>query len=350
MVELFAAGGVIVDNVVAPDGRVHLETMGGNAVYAAAGARLWSGSVGIVANVPSNYPRHWLDALRDAGLRLDGITEMDEAVTRSEWLIYRADGSRIDHLHAPRGFRDELGIGAIRLTPQEIAGLERSLRALPVDGLDYAAFRRRHPIAPDQLPQAFVAARGAHLAPEQTASQIGLARRLRRNGTFVTTDPGFHATTMADDVLGQLLAGVDAFLPSEAEQLALCPELAPAAALRAWAARGVRVAGVKLGARGSCLFDRARDEMIDTPALGVVARDPTGAGDAYCGGFLAGFVRSGDVRIAACCATVSASFAIEAFGPFHLLTTTRVAARARLGDFVREAGLTDVADCLHLLA
>ncbi len=155
---------------------------------------------------------------------------------------------------------------------------------------------------------------------------------------------------MADDRLGSLLASVDAFLPSEVELRALCPGIGMRAALRGWARRGVGVAGVKLGARGSCLFDRASGVVIEMPAAKFVARDPTGAGDAFCGGFLGGFLRTGSVRAAACCAAVSASFAIEAFGPFHLLATTREAARARLAAFARDADLADAVQILRALA
>jgi len=350
MVALFTAGGIIVDNVVAADGSVQLETMGGNAVYAAGGARLWIEPVGVVANVPANYPRHWLGALRDAGLRTEGVSVLSETVVRSEWFIYRADGSRIDHLHAPSGILGDLGYGATRLTSIEIAALEARLRALPSDGLSYAEFRRRHPVGLDRLPASFAAARGVHLAPEQPSVQIALARRLRSKACYITTDPGFHAHTMRDDQLGNLLASVDAFLPSEVELRALCPELGMRAALQRWVVRGVGVAGVKLGARGACVFDGASGAVIDMPAAKIVARDPTGAGDAFCGGFLGGFLRTGSVRVASCCAAVSASFAIEAFGPFHLLATTRDAARARLAAFARDAELADAALILRALA
>ena len=70
--------------------------------------------------------------------------------------------------------------------------------------------------------------------------------------------------------------------------------------------------------------------LLEVPALPVVAIDPTGAGDAFCGGFLAGLMRTGDAFAAACFGTVSASFAVEAFGPFHLLGATPGSAAERL--------------------
>jgi ribokinase len=61
----------------------------------------------------------------------------------------------------------------------------------------------------------------------------------------------------------------------------------------------------------------------------VDARDPTGAGDSFCGGFLAGWLRHGDLREAALCGTVSASFTVEAPGLQAIQTATPNAAADR---------------------
>ena len=52
MPEVFTVGGLSIDNIVAADGSVHCNVMGGNAVYSAAGARLWLDDVGVVGLVP----------------------------------------------------------------------------------------------------------------------------------------------------------------------------------------------------------------------------------------------------------------------------------------------------------
>lgn len=46
--------------------------------------------------------------------------------------------------------------------------------------------------------------------------------------------------------------------------------------------------------------------------------DPTGAGNAFLGGFTVSFCESGDPREASICGTVAASFALEQFGPANL--------------------------------
>ena len=58
--------------------------------------------------------------------------------------------------------------------------------------------------------------------------------------------------------------------------------------------------------------------------------DLTGAGDAFCGGFLAGLHLTGDLASAAAFGTVSASFAVEGEGIGRLMAATRQEAEARL--------------------
>jgi sugar/nucleoside kinase (ribokinase family) len=71
------------------------------------------------------------------------------------------------------------------------------------------------------------------------------------------------------------------------------------------------------------------------PVVSVRAVDPTGAGDAFCGGFLAGVCATGDVLMAARQGAVSASFAIERNGLDGLARADRREAAARLSSLVR---------------
>ena len=328
MVEAFTCGGIGIDNVVAADGAVQLETMGGNAVYSAAGAKLWLDAVGIVGLVARNYPPVWLERLAAAGIDVAGITTLAEAVDCSEWFFYRADGSRADGLHAVAGAFQAFGLVPPRISPLDARRFEEHLRAHP-GGRSFAELRRDNPVEARHVPGAFRSARGVHLAPNALPAQRDMARTLARDGVLVTADPGAHAAEPARDGLATLLAHVAAFLPSAKELAVLAPRVADDTALRLLNEAGAPVAVVKRGAAG-CLVRDGGARLLEVPALPVVAIDPTGAGDAFCGGFLAGLMRTGDAFAAACFGTVSASFAVEAFGPFHLLEARRDEARARL--------------------
>jgi sugar/nucleoside kinase (ribokinase family) len=67
--------------------------------------------------------------------------------------------------------------------------------------------------------------------------------------------------------------------------------------------------------------------------------DPTGAGDAFCGGFLAGLKKTYDPLRAALHGNVAASLAIEGTGALYTLDVAPGLAEARLDaltDLVRE--------------
>ena len=93
----------------------------------------------------------------------------------------------------------------------------------------------------------------------------------------------------------------------------------------------------KLGARGSFVYDARTANGFLVPAYPSTVVDATGAGDAYCGGFMAGLHLSGDPATAALYAAVSASFAIEAHGALAGLHAARTAALGRV-DWLRGQG------------
>lgn len=339
MVRLFAAGGVIIDNVVTADGAVKRDTLGGNGVYSAAGARLWLDDVGIVAVVPRNYPRHWLDALRDAGIDSTGITSLQESVGCSEWMFYRSDGSRADHLYAEPGTFEACGLSGDHLDPDQAAAFEAHLRARPAGGQDFAAFRRRNPVRSTDVPAHYRSAQGVHLAPNLPAAQYGMARDLRSPGRRITLDPGSHALDLAAGPLSELLPLLDAILPSEQELRAMAPGMSRADGLVSLLEAGAPIAVVKLGAAGAMLACRTLPSGLAIPVLPVQVVDPTGAGDAFCGGFLAGLLATSDPLCAALCGTASASFAVESFGPFRMLAARRDEVLARWWSLARSCEL-----------
>ncbi len=69
-----------------------------------------------------------------------------------------------------------------------------------------------------------------------------------------------------------------------------------------------------------------------SPAQPVPTVDPTGAGDAFSGGFLAGLVETGDPVTAARFGAISAAQVVGAFGADGALPADRAGARAALGE------------------
>jgi ribokinase len=129
-----------------------------------------------------------------------------------------------------------------------------------------------------------------------------------------------------------LLHGLDAFLPSEREARSFFP----AAGEDIWeiaekfAEMGPAYVIIKLGAAGQILYDRELDIRLRIPAYPAKVHDVTGAGDAFCGGFLVGLVSTGDAREAALYGTISASLVVEGSGALFALDAAPGLPAARL--------------------
>ena len=306
-----ACGGILIDSVVTACGRVNENALGGNAVYAAAALRLWlgAGQVGIVGHVPANYSQHLLDRLRAAGILTDGIRRSQVPVRGPEWFFYAPDGTRRDEVSSPDdGEADP----------------------------DFPTFRRSHPILPAHVPAEWRAAKGMHLAGNDPAATLDLAIEMR--GARVTLDPGARAADLAASPdLDQVLSAVTAVIPSQKELQILMPGQPHEAALMALHHAGAHLALVKLGGDG-ILLRQPDGHLTPIPALTVTALDPTGAGDSFCGGFLAGLLLTDDPLTAACMGTVAASFAVEGFGPDTLLTAPSDQRNHRFADLAARIG------------
>jgi sugar/nucleoside kinase (ribokinase family) len=147
---------------------------------------------------------------------------------------------------------------------------------------------------------------------------------------FVSIDPHLP---IADETLGdwlQVLADADACFPSEDELLLEGIDADPQRVLPRVATGRLRFIVFKQAARGGILYDAREDRFHRWPGRASKVVDPTGAGDAFAGGFISGHLEGLPVRACLDRGVVSATFAIEAPGPASLLEATRTEADARL--------------------
>jgi len=292
---LYSIGNFTIDDIVLwPTGQTWMGQPGGNALFAALGARVWLDSVGLLTRLGCDFPAERLDAIRARGLTL-GLHPVAIRILH-DWALYEADGTRqfVNHLNSGRN--DEMTLRPDEIPPQHLDG------------------------------QAY------HLAPMPTDQQAALIEYLRRPGRLISLDPheswikGYQAT------LERMLAQVDFFLPSQVEARQIYGADDPehtAAALARW---GPQVVVIKLGREGSLVYERASGRLTHVPIYPAVTQDPTGAGDSYCGGFLAGYLLTQDAVRAAQYGTVSASYVVEAIGALATVTPDPDEARARLSD------------------
>lgn len=283
-------GGCTVDIVHAADGTSHGRQLGGNAIYAAAGARLWGVRPGIVALRGTGLPEGWSETLAALEIDTQGLVAVDVSASVTEF-FYDHEGERTQRVWTPEG----------------------SSPPVPHIPADTGEPIRRLRLKPEHVPPNYHAARGAHLAPIRGDAQHAMAAALSSLG-MLTLDPYPHVmANLSDADLRSLLAPVAAFLPSRDEVRARFPELSPEEVLDRLGTLTAVATAIKLGRHGALVYDRTTDRRYAVPAVPIQAKDPTGGGDAFCGGFLAGLVEGRGVLGAAAWGAVAASFAIEDF-------------------------------------
>jgi ribokinase len=334
MFDFLALGNLTLDDVITADGQIALKQLGGAGVYAAAGVRLWGESVGLISVVGSDFPEEYIDTLAQSGIDVSGIERLNIPHGLRSRAFYFQDGSRTDRM-------DEV---AIRLPPDVKTILSSETRYT-----DYGSPEHRNawPLfspSPTQIKSQHLDARFAHLAP-------GPIRNNRKNAQFLkqrtagqimlTLDWPWWDYSDPTHIDAKLLRAIDFLLPSR-EDLVMQSSLLDEKALFAAAVQllSYELDGVviKQGIQGAHAFAAEWEGGKHIPIYATESVDPTGAGDAFCGGFLVGMARTGDIIQAAGYGAVSASFMIEDFGVVHALQVTADQVEARLERY--QAGLT----------
>ena len=305
---LVLLGNLLVDDIVLADGRTLLGEPGGALLHAALAASLWDARVGLVSVVGSDYPAIGLDALACRGIDLAGVRRLGRPGGRA-WLLHEPSARRVIH------------------------------------HLDVPSHAEVSPVASD-IPAAWLAASGMHLAPMPLSRQAELAAAITRSTTpeasgrsrrpFISLDP---FEIIRDDTAAEWrgpLASVDAFFAGE-DDLRLSGDAG--LALRDLAADRLRLLVLKQAERGGVVHDLQDDNRYAWEARVDQVVDVTGAGDAFAGGFLAGWLTRGDVNLSLAQGVVSASFALEDWGSRGLLRATPQAARERLATWFPEQAL-----------
>lgn len=313
---IVVGGGMRVDYLITHQGQAHTGLIGGNAVYGAVGAALWDKDVSLWGRIGENYPHTWLNSLSAFGIGLEGLKKIVGQHDHRTFYAYTPDGERDDtrpQLHFSR-------IG--HPLPPELKGYVHS-----TPGQEAADTYEPLALRPEDWPDQFNSASGVHLAPLSLRTHLIVPAFLRRRGVkVITVDPGERY--MIPELLPyiqELLAQIDAFLPSDTEVRSLFgDEVNLAGAAQRLASWGPDIVIIKCGADGVLLHEKRSARTIRLrpwhQAGDELVVDVTGAGDSFCGGFLVGLANSGDCLLAARQGVVSSSLVIEGYGATYALT------------------------------
>lgn len=277
----FVTFGIILDDIVCPDGTTHMGVLGGGGPQTAWGmaAALGSGAaVGLVAGVGRDLEERLLAPLYAAGIDLGGVRVTDLPTPRA-WQVTETDGRRTQ----------------VWRVPPETLGTQLA----------------RHW---DVLPEPYRAARNFHwgIHPDDPAAPA-FAVELTGQGKRVSLEPFRPPQHPLDDkALRTLLTACTVFSPNWEEAMRLTGLNDYGAMLERFRREGGQVLALRRGADGADVWDLRTGRGVRVPAIRTTVVDPVGAGNAFCGALLARLDSGLDE--AACHAVVAASYLVEQVG------------------------------------
>lgn len=295
-VQYVVYGKIIIDDIVLRDGSLLPSVLGGGGPQAAFGARLWTDSVGLLTRSGDDMPPDLRSALRGLDVDLEGWT-------------------RFPDLHTPRHL--------MQYDEQEYTA------GGPMRDLDNWNRLLSRPLT---LPPAYTRPRAIHLVTERPKEpMVQTALELRSRGAILSLEPLISdAISSIRGDMRPLLASVDLVTPDWPSASRIAGSDDPLEVVCRWSRLGAGAVAVRHGRHGSYVWQRGRDEVWHVPPAPVEVVDPTGAGNAYGGALCVGWSETGDIRAAACRATVAAAFLVRRHGLPAMSAALRKEARELL--------------------
>jgi len=295
-VSLLVVGSIALDSVATPFGET-ADAPGGSAVFfSAAGAILHP--VQMVGVVGSDYPLGVLKALEARGVDTSGIEQVP-----GESFRWRAKYSY--DLSSRETLETRLGV--------------------------FAQFRPK-------LPDTFRDARYLFLGNIDPELQLGVLDQVT-HPALVACDTMNYWIQSKRDLLLELLRHIDLLMINDSEARELSGDWNIYRAAQWVLAHGPRMAVIKQGEHGALLVDKTTTFKVPAYPLQEVF-DPTGAGDAFAGGFMAYLASTDDLsppnlRRAMVYGATMGSFAVEKFSIDRLLEIGPADIARRVGEFHR---------------
>ena len=272
---LLVVGSVALDSIFTPFGET-ADTLGGSAVFfSVAGSLLHP--VQVVGVVGEDYPMAELEGL--APKRIDW-----SGVERASGESFRWKGKYSYDLQSRETLETRLGV--------------------------FADFQPK-------LPDSFRSARFVFLGNIDPELQLGVLEQVEDPGVVVCDTMNYWIQSKRDQLLA-LLARVDILMVNDSEARELSGDWNIHRAGRWILEHGPARVVIKQGEHGALLIERDRTFYVPAFPLETVF-DPTGAGDAFAGGFMGYLARNRSVdqdhlRRAMVYGATMGSFAVEQFG------------------------------------
>lgn len=295
MTESFISiGTIIIDDIVLPDGTEKMGILGGGLTHAAMGIRVWSKNIALVSGVGGDFKDDFLARL-ETYFDVVGLDVCQNKTTPRAWQRFEADGTRHEVFQT---------------------GFEEMKSLIP---------------NPDALPVIYSSLSGVHLhcPPEDVSRWVP---ELRKRGCGIILWEPWDDFCMPENemLFRENSTMVDIVSPNLREGRLLTDLEDPQEIVTQLQAFGAQIAVLRMADAGSLIVD-VKGDLHWIPAYPVnEIVDVTGAGNAYCGGFIVGYYRTGDAKKAGWYGGVSASMALHQFGALYSLKDINQKSRERL--------------------
>jgi sugar/nucleoside kinase (ribokinase family) len=289
---LLVVGSIALDSIETPFG-IAEDAVGGSATFFSAAASLFC-NIKLVGVIGSDFPQHDLQFLAERGVDLSGVE-------KAEGESFRWAGRYSYDLNSRETLDTRLGV--------------------------FADFQPK-------IPTSFRDAEWIFLGNIDPVLQLDVLDQIRRPRFVAADTMNFWISGRREELL-RVLERVDVLLVNDSEARELSGDHNLLRAARWIQQRGPSMVVVKKGEHGAILF--TRDFAFFAPGYPLEeVFDPTGAGDAFAGGFVGYLARVGstdpeELRRAMIYGSATGSFAVERFGleRFHDLTMREVYDRVR---------------------
>ncbi|MFW5713367.1 MAG: carbohydrate kinase family protein [Brevefilum sp.] len=309
----FVIAGCLKRDFILPiSGKPEFDILGGNLMYAAVGFKLWEMSAGLLARVGKNFPQEWLQEIEDQGFNTTGIKVLSSEMEQRRFLAH-ADLQTTHRQNPVQHFADR--------------GL-----AFPSDLLGFRPQTASHdsrtkPLAQSiqisDVPEDYLEASAVHICPIDYLSHMllpSLFRQGQATTITLTPSPGYMTSSFWEEIPG-LLSEITALITPEEDIRNLfrgrqTDLWAMAAVLADF---GPEYVLIRSDSWEFYVYDRVSGSRWVVPLYQTRVVDPTGAMDAFAGGFLAGYRKTYDPLEGALMGSVAASIVMEGVGPFFAL-------------------------------
>jgi len=293
---LLVVGSVGLDSVETPFDKIE-DALGGSATYISLAASYFSTPVTLIGVVGSDFPKSYIEMLKEHDIDLDGMQIIEGEKT------FRWGGK----YHYDLNVRDTLFT-------------------------ELNAFENFNPV----IPEKFRKSRYVCLGNIDPILQMKVLEQMTDPQFVVCDTMNLWINTMKDDLL-KLLKKVTVLIINDSEARLLTEEANLIKAAKMIRELGPEILIIKKGEHGALLF--TNETIFSAPAYPMeIIFDPTGAGDSFAGGFIGYLHKTRDlspenIRRAVIYGSAMASFCVEKFSTKGLEELSHLQIQDRFREF-----------------